>query len=544
MIAKRPPVALEILLGVTFATLFAQAPSADAQKIHALLIIMDDDLDIHKSVDMNRLRVKKTLQLLDINSEVWRADEQRIQPDHIIKWIQNCQVQGGDTIFVYYSGHGHIDREKRHYLDLDVQNVEVSLLRSDLVKVLSEKNCRLKMLITDTCSQDRGQIPSIVAKSFGAVVPRKRRHIQNLFLQHSGFLDITAASPGQYAWGNNEIGGYFTAALVKSFTTDSDTDKDGFLLWEEVFSATCDETEKLFRKTEFLPIDKQKMEDIGQEIQKPFAHALPERLTQLSAPRQRISETIIGKDGAKMALIPPGEFQMGNNTGNSDERPVHPVYIDAFYIDVYEVTNAQYKKFIDANPQWRKDLINRSYHDDGYLKHWKGNNYPVGEDHHPVVYVSWYAAMAYAKWANKRLPTEAEWEKAARGYLVDKTYPWGNLIDTNKANYDRNVDSTSSVGSYFANGYSLYDMAGNVFEWCLDAWTEDFYANSPHRNPLYSGEPIDTTSNFTNIKNPRVFRGGSWLSPPPLMRVTYRNRSLPLNTYSDVGFRCVIPVNP
>ena len=541
MIAKQPLPTLGFLLVVIFATVFSQVTSADAQKIHALLIIMDDDLDIRKSVDVNRLRVKKTLQLLDINSEVWRADEQQIQPNHIIKWIQNCQAQIEDTIFVYYSGHGHIDLEKRHYLDLDAQNVGFSLLRSDLVKILAEKNCRLKMLVTDTCSQNRGQISSVIAKSFGIVVPRKRRYIKNLFLQHSGFLDITAASAGQYAWGNNEIGGYFTTAFIKSFTTDSDTDKDGFLSWEEVFSATCDETQKLFSETEFLPIDRQKMGDIGQETQKPIAHTLPERLTQ-PHPTRRISETITGKDGAKMALIPAGEFQMGSNTGNADEKPAHSVYIDAFYIDVYEVTNAQYKKFINANPQWRKDRIDRSYHDGGYLKHWKGNSYPEGKDNHPVVYVSWYAAMAYAEWANKRLPTEAEWERAARGDLVDKTYPWGNLIDTNKANYDRNVDNTSPVGSYLANSHGLCDMAGNVFEWCLDVWTEDFYVNSPRRNPFYSGKLTDITANFTNIKNSRVFRGGSWLSPSLLVRVSYRNRSIPLNTYSDVGFRCAMPV--
>ena len=544
MISKQPLITLGFLSVAIFVIVFGQATSADAQKVHALLLIMDDDLDIRKSVDVNRLRVKKTLQLLDTNPEIWRADERQIQPNHIIKWVQNCQTQTEDTVFVYYSGHGHIDPEKRHYLNLDAQNSEFSLLRSDLVKALGEKNCRLKMLITDTCSQDRGQIPPIVVKSFGAVVTRKRRHVQNLFLQHKGFLDITAASPGQYAWGNNEIGGYFTAALVKSFTTDSDTDKDGFLSWEEVFSTTCDETEKLFSETEFLPIDRQRMDDIGQETQEPTAHTLPERLTQLSSLTRQISETIIGKDGAKMVLISAGEFQMGSNTGNADEKPVHSVYTDAFYMDVYEVTNAQYEKFIEANPQWRKDRIARSYHDGGYLKLWEGNSYPKDKENHPVVYVNWYAAMAYAEWANKRLPTEAEWEKAARGGLVGKTYPWGNPVDPSKANYDRNVGNTSPVGSYFANGHSLHDMAGNVFEWCLDAWTEDFYANSSRWNPIYSGEPIKMTSDFTNIKNPRVFRGGSWLSPLPLMRVAYRNRSIPLNTYSDVGFRCVIPVNP
>ncbi len=128
-----------------------------------------------------------------------------------------------------------------------------------------------------------------------------------------------------------------------------------------------------------------------------------------------------------MVLIPAGEFEMGRADGISDEKPVHTVYVDAFYMDIHEVTNAEYKKFIDANPQWQKDRIARRLHDGTYLRPWSGNDYPPGRGDYPVNYVSWYAAMAYAKWAGKRLPTEAEWEKAARGGLVGKGYPWGGL---------------------------------------------------------------------------------------------------------------------
>ena len=248
-----------------------------------------------------------------------------------------------------------------------------------------------------------------------------------------------------------------------------------------------------------------------------------------------------------MVLIPAGEFLMGSNDGASNEKPVHPVYVDAFYMDVYEVTNAQYKKFVDANPQWGP-----RYGDDiFYLVLWNmfddypRGNYPRGKGNHPVMYVSWYGAMAYAQWAGKRLPTEAEWEKAARGGLVGKKYPWGDSLDSSKANYGDNVGDTTPVGSYPPNGYGLYDMAGNVNEWCLDAHDWDFYQNSPRRNPIGGADSIsDVINNFTNVKNLRVLRGGSWLDFPEYLRVADRSRDYPSLTLYLNGFRCARTVSP
>ena len=239
-----------------------------------------------------------------------------------------------------------------------------------------------------------------------------------------------------------------------------------------------------------------------------------------------------------MILIPAGEFQMGSDSYD-DEKPVHTVYVDAFYMDKYEVMNAQYKAFIDENPEWRKDRIPDQYHAGLYLYDWSGNNYPLGKDNHPVIYVSWYAAMAYAKWAGKRLPTEAEWEKAARGGLIGQKYPWGNSIDLSKANYDRSIGNTTPVGRYAPNAYGLYDMAGNVWEWCLDEYRGDFYARSPRRNPVSGGNISIIISNFTNVKSSRVLRGGSWSLNSYFVRVTNRSYLTPADTFSlSVGFRC------
>ena len=245
-----------------------------------------------------------------------------------------------------------------------------------------------------------------------------------------------------------------------------------------------------------------------------------------------------------MVLIPAGDFQMGNNDGNFDEKPVHTVYLDAFYMDAYEVTNAQYKDFVDANPHWGKDDIPSRYHDGNYLKHWGRNSYGSGNE--PVVYVNWYAAMAYAQWAGKRLPTEAEWEKAARGGLVAKKYPWGDSINLSKANYGHDVGDTTPVGRYEPNKYGLFDMAGNVWEWCLDEYQGNYYKISPRRNPI-AGEASITQiiSNFRNDKDPRVMRGGGWdSSKRSTPRVADRGSFKPASTKNSSGFRCAKSVSP
>ena len=256
-----------------------------------------------------------------------------------------------------------------------------------------------------------------------------------------------------------------------------------------------------------------------------------------------------------MVSIPAGEFQMGSDgplpqhawsaAKAADERPRHTVYVDAFFMDKHEVTNLEYQQFVRANPNWRKDKIDERFHNGNYLKDWQGNAYPSGKTRHPVVHVSWYAAMAYAQWVGKRLPTEAEWEYAARGGLAGKEYSWGDEWDSDQVHIGewRNGGRTggpAKVGQYPPNGYGLYDMAGNVWEWCLDEYDEDFYATSPRDNPLSGANSIDwIINNFTDVKSERVLRGGSWYELR--VRVAYRGWKDPTKTYFDTGFRCVKP---
>lgn len=249
-----------------------------------------------------------------------------------------------------------------------------------------------------------------------------------------------------------------------------------------------------------------------------------------------------------MVLIPEGEFQIGSNDGEADddEQPVRTVYVDAFYMDEMEVTNAQFKEFVLENPRWQKNRIDGKFHNGRYLWAWDGNNYPKGRDKHPVTGVSWYAAMAYAGWTGKRLPTEAEWERAARGGLVDKKYPHGNTLTPRDANYGNNIKNTTAVGRYPANGYGLYDMTGNVSEWCLDPYHSGFYLTFPQegvaRNPLAGANTIQwLLDNFTNVNVDvsRVERGGNWFDKTRGLRVADRHDFTPPSAFSVIGFRCV-----
>ena len=230
--------------------------------------------------------------------------------------------------------------------------------------------------------------------------------------------------------------------------------------------------------------------------------------------------------GVPMALIPAGEFQMGSETGSADERPVHTVSLDAFYMDIYEVTNARYTVCVQAGG-CESPVDTKSYTHSSYYGSSQYADYPV-------IYVTWEMANTYCTWRGARLPGEAEWEKAARGGLTGKAYPWGDDAPVcqsgadNGANYDAcSPDDTMAVGSFAPNGYGLYDMAGNVWEWVMDWYSETYYASSPDKNPT-GPESGDY----------RVLRGGSWDYLGPLLRPANRYRDTPDDRNNDVGFRC------
>lgn len=270
---------------------------------------------------------------------------------------------------------------------------------------------------------------------------------------------------------------------------------------------------------------------------------------EIDSPRQELSYETIPDDvdvPSDMVFIPAGEFQMGSDDveAQADEQPVHAVFLDAYMMDMYPVTNSEFRNFINANPKWRKtdiygEQISIEFQDGSYLKDWNDDTFPEGKADHPVTQVSWYAAIAYANWIGKRLPTEAEWEKAARGGIVGKKYPWGDSL----TDAVLNSDDTTPIGNAPANGYGLYDISGNVWEWCLDAYDPEYYSVSTAKNPFSEVAIVPwVVSNFRNIKSPRVLRGGPWGLDAQGVRVSHRFSSYPMDTFPTFGFRCVMDV--
>ncbi len=588
-----------LLILITFICL-GSASIASAKEVHALLIIVGNDVTIRKSVEKSEERILKVMKLVshdcDVHLTVMKSEDELlgsitkmtliqgephrivsnsqgiIKGTHVKDYLSNLSTNQEDTVFIYYNGHGSIQRsDNKHVLNFDQSKDAVP--RAKLRELLDQKKASLKMLITDTCSNFSRPAGPGLSVSFSAALPPNRLYTEDLFLKHTGTLDVTAAFPGQFGFGDEKVGGYFTAALVESFTADADgslNDKksaDGFLSWDEVLAQCRLKTADLFKDEK--------------TVQTPMIHSLPSRIddsqdndtiatldikSEPSGANVHIDGNLIGmtpfileintgvqgehvtvqithddykesekklilkggettswhveleteevqhpfgaikweKDDAEMVLIPAGEFQMGKPTIKDKHAPSYPIHVDGFYMDTHEVTLAQYEEFLKQTGH--RPLPEETYTDAPF-------------PNYPVVNVTWDDAMAYAEWAGKRLPTEAEWEKAARGGFVSQKYPWGNTLpDGTQSNLSGAADKyvhSAPVGSYLPNEYGLYDMLGNVWEWCSDT---------------------------TDPKN-RVLRGNSWRELPRIAWITERYL-IPYPKQhlvgGSIGFRCVV----
>jgi len=248
---------------------------------------------------------------------------------------------------------------------------------------------------------------------------------------------------------------------------------------------------------------------------------------------QGLEKEVKGKDGAPMVLIPEGSFPMGvphgDRDGGRDEYPRHDVFVNNFYIDKFELTNGRYLEFVKATnhriPQNPKNATRNL---------WQGDTITESLIDRPVINVDWADANDYCQWAGKRLPTEAEWEKAAKG-TADRRFPWGNVEPTNKhLNFNQQwigEKTLMPVGSYELgkSPFGVYDMAGNVWEWVNDWYDAKYYEKSPAKNPT---GPVSGTK--------RVLRGSGWENETPTVRIFTRVEGDPANRNESTGFRCAM----
>jgi formylglycine-generating enzyme required for sulfatase activity len=451
-------------------------------------------------------------------------------------FINNYAQKSNDRVLLYFSGHGHTMKlaygaDMGYIVPADAANPNID-----------EAGFRSKAMSMQQIEVYAKQIQSKHAMFMfyscfsGSIFDITRAVPENISYKTSKPVrQIVTAGAADETVPDKSI---FCQQFVEALNGEGDTDKDGYItgvelgefLQKKVINYSRDGQHPQYGKIRDPLLDKGdfvfNITTASSVTVKPAITTLPtNESTQLEVDKQSLKTNlpneITGNDSAPMLLIPAGWFQMGSK--DDKNVPLHKVQLDAFYMDKYEVTNILYSKFLSAT--------NRSI-----PKDW--NNPKLSNSDQPVVNVSWEDAKAYAEWAGKRLPTEAEWEKAARGGLLMQKYPFGNGI----TGYDANCLETgykcpSTVGQFKPNGYGLYDMSGNVWEWCTDWYDDKYYSIAPDQNPK-----------GPELGNKKVIRGGSWReSLSTFMTATQkfpmifeRKSKKPSDSSDNVGFRCAM----
>lgn len=458
-----------------------------------------------------------------------------------------------DRILVFFSGHGYTERFGRrdygYIIPYDGYDSATYISMEEL-RAQSEKMGAAKhqLFIMDCCY---GGL--LGTKNFG-VSPEVPNYLQDITSRVARQI-LTAGGKQQQVLDAGPDGhSVFTAQLLRALQKGlADLNTDGFITFSELCSFIVPSASNAYQTpaTSTLP---------GHELGE-FVFRAPKTATTLPTMTSSSTPTDARRSNANaptapngMVLIPAGAFMMGSEDGDEDEKPVHKVTLEAFFMDKYEVTVADFKRFVnDQNYKTDAEKDGWSYRWDG--KAWekmngvnwrhnaKGELINAANMNHPVIHVSWNDANAYAQWAGKRLPTEAEWEYAARSGSKQYKYSWGNgnpagnIADESAKrvfkdwtiwkNYDDGFVYTAPVGSFASNEFGLFDMTGNVWEWCADWYDSGYYKTSVERNPQ---GPASGTQ--------RVLRGGSW-SGDTNMRCANRNRNFPTVRNCGVGFRCV-----
>jgi len=434
-------------------------------------------------------------------------------------WLRQ-RVKQGATVYIYYAGHGTPDPKtgEPYLVPWDAHpDYPTSLFPlKELYESLEHLPATNVIVLLDACFSGAGG-RSVIAKGARPMTLMAER----LWLVNEKIIVLAAATGSQISSDYDNAGhGLFTHYVLSGLQGRADMDKDGVVTLKELYPYVRDHV----ARTAIKELNREQTPTLlpGEEL---IGHRLSHIFTMVpKAPSyddssEGLQREIVGQDGRIMVLVPAGEFTMGSNDSDDDEKPAHHVYLDSFYIDKFEVATPYYARYLESVGSEPP-------------KFWEGGT-PIRDGERPVVGVAWNDAAAYCRWAGKRLPTEAEWEKAARGF-DGRIYPWGNDSPTKQnANFGKSRwkgYSTLSPAGRFENGkspYDAHDMAGNVYEWVADWYDKDFYRNSPERNPTGP-----TSGQF------KVLRGGAWGVNAFSLRSAARTYFTPTHRYNHIGFRC------
>lgn len=482
----------------------------------------------------------------------------RVNIEHAL-YMLSRQVGPEDSVLIYYAGHGQYEEDGKlaWWIPVDAEPKQPGTFIMDVAILNYVRGMKAKhvYLVVDSCFS---------GTLFGTRVmpPIDDQWFARLYAKSSRWgLTSGATEPvADYGKGGHSVFAYHFLTLLKE-------NQEPYLVPSRIYDRLAPLVANNANQTPRSEPLKNAGDEGGQFVFRlAIDTAMADEKESIEEARARPDEApqqmgreIAGQDGAPMMLVPAGEFLMGSDEGKADEKPVHRVFLDAFYLDKYEVTNKLFQKFVHATGYvttaekvggaWGCTPSNQCKEITGanWRKPEGGETVFVSNrDEHPVVSVSWVDAEAYCRWANKRLPTEAEFEYANRGG-TQTTYWWGDGIPGSRrvANiadqaakqqfsswpimprYDDGYARTAPVGSFDPNPFGLYDTTGNVWEWTADWYGKDYYDRSASRNP--TGPPNGEY---------RVLRGGSWGIIPPLVRSAERGSAAPAAQIANGGFRC------
>jgi formylglycine-generating enzyme len=448
------------------------------------------------------------------------------------------RLDSQDTVVLYFCGHGISDSSGNNYIlpkDTNSDRLfDTSISVNFIVEKLEATGASNRIVMLEACRNNP------FATGHGINVVSRQRFNELSSLSRGTFVFL-ASSPGEASYDNDQArSGAFTYYLTAGLSGNADTDRSGYVSYSELVEFVKEEVDIWAMQSSKY----QTPQSYGTGGNPVIAQSSvsPVAMTQITTTRPPSDEIEVPCDHCitnAWRRVEGGTFTMGSNDGDNDEQPPHSVSLSTFYIQKYEVTSAEFAAFL--NEKGNRIEGGESWYlvDDWSNIYQSGNRYVprYGCENHPVNNVSWYGADEYCAWIGGSLPTEAQWEYAAGNGPEHTKWSLGNSFNDSDYIWDRDIlssvprSNTAPVGSKRSNNYGLYDMSGNVWEWCLDWYQDDWYSDPASRNT----DPLCNNDTYGR----RVLRGGSWSSgSSDDLRSANRNWLSPNSRGYNLGFRC------